>query len=203
MVTDSTSQLQGLIDRLAAGQQSARDELISRAYVRLRRLAHKMLRSFPAVRAFEDTGDVLHDSLPRLTRALESVSPASVAQFFRLASRQMRWELLDLVQRYNRPERAGAKQAPVGEGNSSQGTPPEEVSTSSDNPAALAEWTEFHKRVETLPDNEREVFDLLWYQDMTQPEAAQVLLVDESTVRRRWLSARRRLGAFLRGAEVS
>src|SRR5579871_4978787 len=101
MAADSTTQLQGLIDRMSAGDVSARNELIGRAYERLRRLAHKMLQNFPRVRSFEDTGDVLHDSLPRLSRALESVPPASVAEFFHLAGRQMRWELLDLVQRYH------------------------------------------------------------------------------------------------------
>src|SRR5277367_6756388 len=103
MTADSTTQLQGIIDRMAAGDTPARGELISRAYRRLRRLAHKMLEGFPRLRPVEDTDDVLHDSLPRLLRAIESVPPASVAEFFRLASRQMRWELLDLVQRHCPP----------------------------------------------------------------------------------------------------
>src|SRR5262249_44502073 len=54
------------------------------------------------------------------------------------------------------------------------------------------------EQVEQLPAEEREVFDLLWYAEMTQAAAAQVLGVAEITVRRRWLAARRRLGAALR-----
>jgi DNA-directed RNA polymerase specialized sigma24 family protein len=42
---------------------------------------------------------------------------------------------------------------------------------------------------------------LLYYQELTHAEAAALMHVSESTVRRLWLSARRRLGAFLRGAE--
>jgi hypothetical protein len=49
-----------------------------------------MLQDFPRVRTFEDSVDVLHDSLPRLLRALEAVPPASVAEFFRLMSRALR-----------------------------------------------------------------------------------------------------------------
>src|SRR5262249_47056813 len=162
-------------------------------YERLRRLAHRMLRRFPRVRSFEDTDDVLHDSLPRLTRALEAVSPASVAAFFRLASRQMHWELLDLVQRYYGPAGPGGKQVPAAEADRSDSTPREEVPTSSDSPPALACWTEFHQAVEALPEKQREVFELLWYQEMTQAEAAAILGVAESTVRRHWLAARRRL----------
>ena len=93
MSADSTTQLQGLLDRMAAGDAAARQELIGRAYERLRRLAHRMLGEFPRVRAFEDSADVLHHSLPRLLRALDGVPPASVAEFFRRMSRALRWEL--------------------------------------------------------------------------------------------------------------
>jgi len=197
MTAEFTSQLQGLIDRLAAGDPSARDELISRAYERLRRLARKMLRKFPHVGSFEDSSDVLHDSLPRLIRALEAVPPASVAQFLALASRQMHWELLDMAKRY------AGREAPRGEqvsARASEGAPNAEPATN-DSPSVLASWTEFHRAVESLPEKEREVFDLLYYQELAHSEAAALLHVSESTIRRLWLSARRRLGAFLRGAE--
>jgi RNA polymerase sigma-70 factor (ECF subfamily) len=200
MTADFTSQLQALIDRLAAGDLSARDELISRAYDRLRRLARKMLRKFPHVGDFEDSSDVLHDSLPRLIRALQAVPPASVSQFFALASRQMHWELLDLAKRY------AGRVAPRGEhlsaraSDGSPGAAPGQPATD-DSPSILASWTEFHRAVESLPEKEREVFDLLYYQELAHAEAAVLLHVSESTVRRLWLSARRRLGAFLRGAE--
>ena len=39
--------------------------------------------------------------------------------------------------------------------------------------------------VERLPDEEREAFDLIRIQNLTQPEAAEVLGVSESTLRRR------------------
>jgi RNA polymerase sigma-70 factor (ECF subfamily) len=197
MTGDFTSQLQGLIDRLAAGDQSARDELIGRAYDRLRRLARKMLRKFPHVGGFEESSDVLHDSLPRLIRALEVVPPASVAQFFALASRQMHWELLDMAKRY------AGREAPRGEqiaARANGGAPNAEAATA-DSPSSLASWTDFHRAVESLPEKERDVFDLLYYQELAHAEAAALLHVSESTVRRLWLSARRRLGAFLRGAE--
>jgi len=50
-------------------------------------------------------------------------------------------------------------------------------------------WSEFHEHVEKLPDDEREVMDLLWYQGLTQEEAAAVLKVSDRTVKRRWQSA--------------
>jgi RNA polymerase sigma-70 factor (ECF subfamily) len=201
MTADFTSQLQGLIDRLAAGDQSARGELIGRAYDRLRRLARRMLRKFPHVGDFEDSSDVLHDSLPRLIRALEAVPPASVGQFFTLASRQMHWELLDLAKRYAGRQAPRGYQSHAGGSDGPPSSPAGEVASTADSPSTLASWTEFHRAVESLPEKERDVFDLLYYQELTHAEAAALLHVSESTVRRLWLSARRRLGAFLRGAE--
>jgi hypothetical protein len=63
MANDSTTQLQRLIDRIRAGDKSARDELISRTYNRLLLLARLDLHKFPGVHALEETTDVLHDSL--------------------------------------------------------------------------------------------------------------------------------------------
>jgi RNA polymerase sigma factor (sigma-70 family) len=59
-------------------------------------------------------------------------------------------------------------------------------------------WGDFHDKVEALPDEEREVVELLWYQDLPQHEAAEVLGVDPSTVKRRWRAARQKLAAVLR-----
>jgi RNA polymerase sigma-70 factor (ECF subfamily) len=201
MAADSTTQLQSLIDRMAAGDSAARHELITRAYQRLRRLSHKMLESFPRLRPVEDTDDVLHDSLPRLTRALETVPPASVAEFFRLASRQMRWELLDLVQQHCPPSLL-PKRLPEPGREERQGKGAFDAPASTYNPVVLAQWTEFHNAVDALPEIQRRVFELLWYQELSHIEAASVLQIAESTVRRHWLAARLHLGAYLSEART-
>jgi RNA polymerase sigma-70 factor (ECF subfamily) len=48
-----------------------------------------------------------------------------------------------------------------------------------------------------LPAQERELFDLLWYQGLNQTEAADLLGVCVRTVKRRWQSARLLLGRAL------
>ncbi len=65
--------------------------------------------------------------------------------------------------------------------------------TASGEPTTLLEWSEFHEWVDSLPDDEREVFDLLWYQQLTQEQAAEVLGVTTRTIRRRWQDARLKL----------
>ena len=54
----------------------------------------------------------------------------------------------------------------------------------------LTKWTEFHQAVERLPENLRTVFDLLWYQELSQAEAATIMQTSERTIQRRWLDAR-------------
>jgi RNA polymerase sigma-70 factor (ECF subfamily) len=54
-------------------------------------------------------------------------------------------------------------------------------------------WTEFHRQAEALPDEEREAFDLVYYQGLNYAEAADVLGVSAKTVMRRWQAACLRL----------
>lgn len=85
-----TTQLQAWFDRMRAGDPAARDELLRACGGRLERLARKMLRRFPGVRRWAQTGDVLQNAVLRLLRALEQVRPASTRELFGLAAEQMR-----------------------------------------------------------------------------------------------------------------
>jgi RNA polymerase sigma-70 factor (ECF subfamily) len=70
-------------------------------------------------------------------------------------------------------------------------------------PDSLAEWTEFHVQVEKLPEEEREVFGVLWYGGLSQKEAVAALGISERTLRRRWRSARVLLYEAMKGAQPS
>jgi RNA polymerase sigma-70 factor (ECF subfamily) len=196
----STSELQELIERTNAGDDAARAKLIEHACGRLRALTRRMLQDFRRVHRWEETDDVLQNALVRLLQALRAAPPASVAEFFRLAARQIRRELLDLARHYYGPEGQGARHETSAPAPSSATSPPaQDPSDSSNEPARLAAWSEFHRHVESLPDDEREAFDLVWYQGLTQAEAAAVLGVAEVTVRRRWLKARLLLQEKMKG----
>src|SRR5438477_525578 len=64
---------------------------------------------------------------------------------------------------------------------------------------ALLGCAEFHGAVAGLAEADPELFDLLWYQGLTQAEAAAILGVTERTVNTRWLAARVRLSDALGG----
>jgi len=197
---DSTMIL-ALIGRLQTDNDAARAELLDRAADRLGRLTRKMLRDYPRVRRWEQTDDVLQNATLRLYRALQSISPPSVVDFFRLAAVQIRRELIDLARHYSGPlgqdanyaSRAGA------EGTGGDPGPPLDSPDSTYDPRRLAEWSDFHLHVEALPDDCRKIVDLLFYQGLSQSEAAAVLEISERTVKRRWQSARLALHEALGG----
>jgi RNA polymerase sigma-70 factor (ECF subfamily) len=178
--------LQGHLDRLRAGDLAARGELVRCAAERLTRLARKLLRGYPNVRPWEQTDDVLQNALLRLDRSLERLTPPTPRDYFRLAACYIRRELLDLARRYAGRCAAGMLPAGLPEGDNALDALQDEA----DEPRRLAAWTEFHLRAGDLPEEEREVFDLLWYQGRCQAEAALLLGVSERTIKRRWQAAR-------------
>jgi RNA polymerase sigma-70 factor (ECF subfamily) len=167
---------------------------------RLRRLARKMLRGYPELRGWEQTDDVLQNAAMRLSRTLKQIRPDSVRSFINLAAVAIRRELIDLTRHYYGPAGPGRYHVnPARSDGSGSPVSPLEPGTDTDDPARLAAWTEFHDQVEALPDEEKEVFDLLWYQGLSQGEAAALLGVTERVVKYRWRSARLTLHQRLGG----
>jgi RNA polymerase sigma factor (sigma-70 family) len=190
-----TRQIQVLVEQLRAGEVGARKELLNRASERMMVLTRKMLRNFPRVRRWEETGDVCQNASVRLFRTLAQVQPASAADFFRLAALNIRRELLDLAKHYYGALGVGANQASSGADGARLLAEPEQA----EGEERLAAWAEFHRQVGLLPDEEREVFDLVWYQGLSQAEVGAMLNVSERTVKRRWQGARLQLQDALKG----
>ncbi len=63
----------------------------------------------------------------------------------------------------------------------------------SSDPQKLGQWTEFHEYVEKLPEEDRSLFDLLWYQGLTMGETSELLGLPLRSLGRRWKSVRIRL----------
>src|SRR5215831_7372439 len=115
--------LQRCLDRLQAGDDLARKELLNAASVRLAQLAHTMLGGFPKIMRWEQTDDILQSALLRLHRALQDMTPASLRDFYRLATLQIRRELIDLTRHYYGPEGPGRKHASNAREGEQAGTP--------------------------------------------------------------------------------
>jgi RNA polymerase sigma-70 factor (ECF subfamily) len=186
----TTTDLQHWVDLLHAGQTDARAGLLNRACDRLRLLTRAMLGTFPAVRTHEETDDILNGSLLRLHATLAEVTPENLRHFFNLAGQAIRRELIDVARRLNRGD--GRKVVLMPDDSPTLHPPGRDGC-----PVDLAAWAEFHRAVEALPADEREVTTLLWYEELTQAEAAAVLGVSERTVLRRWHAARLKLARLV------
>lgn len=184
------TQLQNLIDLALRGEPSARESLLHHACDRLLRLTRKMFHGYPNLRRWEQTDDVFQNALVRLHRALAEVRVESVRHFFNLAAIQVRRELLDLSKHHCGPEGGGAN-------HHTDGIPADDDGGSlhdrAEEPDDLSGWHGFHALVEKLPDDEQEVVNLLYYEGLTQDEAAKVLDISLRTLKRRWQSAKLKL----------
>ncbi len=182
-----TTEAGELLDRLRGGDESARERLIALARGRFVALARAMLRRHPRVRRWEETDDLLQAALVRLHRSLAAVRPEDVAHFDNLAATQIRRELIDLARSYQGPQGLGANHHTDG---FDPGSRLDGVADGSGPPESLEAWTAFHEAVGKLPEEERQIMELLWYRGLTHAQAAEALGVATKTVQRRWASAR-------------
>ena len=112
---------------------------------------------------------------------------ATVRDYFRLSAELIRRTLIDIARRHDR--RAAGADAGAEPSHDVDNAPAD----SSADPAKLAEWTEFHRKVEELSETERETVQLLFYNGLTQREAAEVLGLTQSAVHRLWVQVRLKL----------
>jgi RNA polymerase sigma-70 factor (ECF subfamily) len=187
----TTAVVQQYLDELD-GDSSAEPvvrALLDRAVRRLHRLCAALLhRSYPRLtrpplnlHAEELLGAVVE----RLLKALRQARPGTARQFFALACQHMRWELNDLARRLD--EQLPAPDVDHGL------VPAHADSSSALSPVARR----MIAAIDALPDAERETFDLVRIQGMTQAEAADVLGVSAMTVKRRLKSGLQQLADAL------
>ena len=155
-----------------------------------------MLSSKPHVARWNQTDDVLQNAMIRLYRALKAVKPDSKRVFNALAATQIRRELIDMARSLYGPHGLGRNHH-TDSASDDQKTPSYEAFEQSPGVIDQVAMLEFHESVGKLESDWREVFELIFYQGMTQAEVAILLDVSERTVKRRWREARLRLSSIL------
>jgi len=178
----TTAAIQSQLDRLARVDGAAQAEpivrqLLDRAAARVEQLCSRLLaRSYPRLKRPPlnlRSDEMLSGVVERLLKAMRSVRPTTVRQFFALTNRHMRWELNDLARRLDQDIVA------VRLRESHAASPDHSESAVSSVTRQLLD------AIEALPDDEREVFELVRVQGMTHDLAAEVLGVAQKTVQRR------------------
>lgn len=151
--------------------------LLERSAARLELLCGTMLfRSYPRLTRPPlnlQSEEMLSAVIERLMKALREVRPETTRQFFALASQHMRWELNDLARRFDDRSRAMELREELAYAPQTSGS------------VLSANALRMLDAIEKLPDEEREVFDLVRIQGMTQVEVAEILGVAAKTVQRR------------------
>lgn len=197
-LTNSTLAVQKCLDRFGTDFERASGELLSAAMNRLRLLSRKIMADIPGVKRWDNTDDLLQNASLKLWKALETHHPPTPVDFFRLAACIIRRELIDLSRSRFGPLGVGANHFSPRSGSSHDNrTAPLDAGTDSHNPAKLTEWTEFHAYIERLPEDERQLFDLLWYQGLTLAETSELLGIPLRTLGRYWKLARVKLAETL------
>lgn len=197
--------LEDCIRRLNEGDSLARSELLNLTCDRLLKLTHRIKQSYPGVGRWEQTEDICQTASLKLYEALHDVSLTDARHFFRLAAKKIRETLLDLARHYQGPLGTGANHAtmpPIAPGDSFIPSPLDNAEFSAD-PRRIAEWTEMHKAIEALPDESREMFDLLWYHELSQEEVAKLIGLSTRQVKRRWREAKLQLAERMNGESPS
>lgn len=185
--------LASCLERLAKGDDSAREEILEVCDARLRELSSRLLGKFARVRRWDNTDDVAQNAAMRLYRALGDTVPDSPRGLMGLMATQIERELIDLARKHAGP----MSYAQNHDTNVRDGTDGEvflvneaEDAREDHEDIPLARWESFHAAVENLPEEHREVFKLVWYLGTDRETAAKTLGMSVRTVGRRWLEAR-------------
>jgi RNA polymerase sigma-70 factor (ECF subfamily) len=187
----TTAAVQRFLDQLAGDSptEPVVRALLDRAVRRLHQLCGTLLyRSYPRLTRPPvnlQPDEMLGAVVERMLKALREARPGSARQFFALACQHIRWELNDMARRLD--EQPSAVEL-------NEGLVPAPASSGS---GLTPKAGRILAAIDGLPECEREAFDLVRIQGMSQAEAARVLQVSVMTVNRRLNRALQLLAAKL------
>ena len=207
MNDESTTVLQEQLERAVTGDAEARRRLLELTRDRLLRHARRFLHGrYARLEPFAQTDDVVQQlylkilqNQDRFWRNARGEPVRTLAEFFGHASAWLRDVLCDLMRKSCGRDLNRMAPLPLDGGPSDTG-PRYEPSSRTLDGEQVRRWTEFHEAAARLPDDLRAVFDLLWYQEMSQAEAAELLGIAVPTVKLRWMKARLQVQQALGGA---
>jgi RNA polymerase sigma factor (sigma-70 family) len=176
----TTAAVQRYLDALAGDQpaepivRALLDRSVRRLQLLCTNLLYRQYRRLTLPPVNLQPEEMLDAVVERLLKAMRSVHPQNVRQFFALVNQHMRWELNDVARRLDeQPTAVEVREDMV---------PAPPASSVSD---LTPDGRRILKAIDELPEDEREVFGLVHIQGLMQGEAAEVLGVSVRTVQRR------------------
>ena len=175
----TTAAVQRYLDALAGDQpaepivRALLDRSVRRLHLLCTNLLYRSYRRLTLPPVNLQPEEMLDAVVERLLKAMRSVRPQTVRQFFALVNQHMRWELNDVARRLD--EQPAAVEI-------REGMVPAPASSDS---VITPDGRRMMQAIDDLPEDEREAFGLVHIQGLTQGEAAEVLGVSVRTVQRR------------------
>jgi RNA polymerase sigma factor (sigma-70 family) len=192
-----TDRLACCLERLAAGEKSARNEILEICDQRMRVLSHRLLGKFAKVRRWDNTDDVAQNAAIRLHRALADTVPDSPRGLMGLMATQIQRELLDLARKHAGPH-SWASNHDTNAGQFDRDgvcrVDEAEATDGAEETIPLERWEEFHEAIEGLSGDLREVFRMVWYLGLDREAAAKAMGCSVRTLGRMWAEAREQVG---------
>lgn len=150
----------------------------------LDRAVMKALDSNPKLNRWLTEHDLSQDVMLRMVQACREIEVNDRQHFIRLLLRNMRFALIDNHRKMFGPNgwAAKIKSDPNAVENS-------KVTKSDNGPVTVEDWVDFHDSVESLPQEEQEVFELIYYGGYGSLDVAEMLGISQSTAQRRWKKA--------------
>ena len=178
--TDSDG-LDLLLEKLRNNDKDAKNAIIVYTLDRLERISRRMFHKFPVLQESEETGDILHMLVLKLDKALSNDTPNSVSGYFALVNLNLNWILKGLARKIK------ASEGFVWNG---MNDILNQVTDPYSGPVNNLDWVEFFELLEMLPQENREISDLIWLQGINQKQTAMILGISLRTVIRRWIKTK-------------
>ena len=174
-----------------AGDPGAMNELLRFSQERILEYIRQRIRGFRRLAPYVDSQDVLVDVQLKVAKSFGGEPFNDVMHFLRLTARLARHQMIDLTRRYFGPLGPGTNEVHVDADQTESRflgvTEPQAMDKS---PEQHALRTEVEDVIAALPEEHRDLFDLLYHNQMSRADAAEALGVSLSTLDRRWIAAR-------------
>jgi RNA polymerase sigma-70 factor (ECF subfamily) len=174
-----------------AGDPAAMAELLRFSQDRILTYIRNQFRAYRRLAPYVDSEDVLADVQLKVTQSFRGEPFNDLMHFLRLTARMARNQMVDLTRRYFGPLGVGTHEIHLNEDTSKPALAgPNEAPAADDPPDARALRVELDDVISGLPQEHRDVFDLVYYNQLPRADAAEALGVSLSTLDRRWIAAR-------------
>lgn len=168
------------LERAAAGDEEAANELLPLVYDELRALAHRQFDAGDPGHTLEPTG-LVHEAFLRLLGGREPPSFTRRAHFFGAAARAMRRILVERARRSMRDKRGGGRH---------RLTLDEAIMTPDEQSSEIIALDEALDELRALDPRKSDIVMLRYFAGLTIEQTAQALGISKTTVSDEWSFAR-------------